>query len=30
VLELLTGVGLATGAGLNAWIPLLVVGLLAR
>jgi uncharacterized protein DUF4126 len=30
VLELLTGIGLATGAGLNAWIPLLVVGLLAR
>jgi Domain of unknown function (DUF4126) len=30
VLELMTGVGLAAGAGLNAWIPLLVVGLLAR
>jgi hypothetical protein len=30
VLELLTGVGLATSAGLNAYIPLLMVGLLAR
>lgn len=30
VLELMTGVGLAVGAGLNAWIPLLVVGVLAR
>jgi Domain of unknown function (DUF4126) len=30
VLELMTGVGLAAGAGLNAWIPLLVVGMLAR
>lgn len=28
--ELLTGTGLAASAGLNAWIPLLVVGLLAR
>jgi hypothetical protein len=30
VLELLTGAGLAASAGLNAWIPLLAVGLLAR
>lgn len=30
VLELLTGIGLATSAGLNAYIPLLVIGLLAR
>ncbi len=30
VLELLTGTGLATAAGLNAYIPLLVIGLLAR
>jgi Domain of unknown function (DUF4126) len=30
VLELTTGLGLAASAGLNAWIPLLVVGLLAR
>lgn len=30
VLELLTGIGLATSAGLNAYIPLLVLGLLAR
>ncbi|QSB15870.1 DUF4126 domain-containing protein [Natronosporangium hydrolyticum] len=30
MLELLTGLGLATSAGLNAWIPLLVVGLLSR
>jgi hypothetical protein len=30
MLELLTGTGLAAAAGLNAWIPLLVVGLLAR
>jgi Domain of unknown function (DUF4126) len=30
VLEVLTGTGLATAAGLNAYIPLLVVGLLAR
>jgi uncharacterized membrane protein len=29
-LELLTGTGLATAPGLNAYIPLLVVGLLAR
>lgn len=28
--ELLTGGGLAASAGLNAWIPLLAVGLLAR
>jgi hypothetical protein len=28
--ELLTGTGLATAAGLNAYIPLLVMGLLAR
>jgi hypothetical protein len=30
VLELLTGTGLAASAGLNAYIPLLAVGLLAR
>lgn len=30
MLELLTGLGLSASAGLNAWIPLLVVGLLAR
>ncbi|GGM47609.1 membrane protein [Micromonospora sonchi] len=30
VLELLTGTGLAASAGLNAYIPLLVTGLLAR
>ncbi|MDI1459654.1 DUF4126 domain-containing protein [Catellatospora sp. KI3] len=30
MLELLTGTGLATAAGLNAYIPLMVVGLLAR
>jgi hypothetical protein len=30
VLELLTGAGLAASAGLNAYIPLLVIGLLAR
>jgi hypothetical protein len=30
MLELLTGTGLATAAGLNAYIPLLTVGLLAR
>jgi hypothetical protein len=30
MLEVLTGTGLATAAGLNAYIPLLVVGLLAR
>jgi hypothetical protein len=30
VLELLTGVGLATSAGLNAYIPLLMVSLLGR
>jgi len=30
MLELLTGAGLATAAGLNAYIPLLVVGLSAR
>lgn len=30
MLELLTGTGLATAAGLNAFIPLLTVGLLAR
>ena len=29
-MQLLTGTGLATAAGLNAYIPLLVVGLLAR
>jgi Domain of unknown function (DUF4126) len=30
VLETLTGIGLATSAGLNAYIPLLMIGLLAR
>lgn len=30
VLESLTGLGLATSAGLNAYIPLLAIGLLAR
>ena len=30
MLELLTGLGLSASAGLNAWVPLLVVGLLAR
>lgn len=30
VLEVLTGAGLAASAGLNAYIPLLVIGLLAR
>jgi hypothetical protein len=30
VLETLTGVGLATSAGLNAYIPLLAIGLLSR
>lgn len=30
VFEVLTGMGLAASAGLNAWIPLLLVGLLAR
>lgn len=30
MLEVLTGTGLATAAGLNAYIPLLVIGLLAR
>jgi hypothetical protein len=30
VLELLTGTGLATAAGLNAYVPLLVIGLLGR
>lgn len=30
MLELLTGLGLSASAGLNAWIPLLAVGLLAR
>jgi hypothetical protein len=30
MLEILTGAGLAGAAGLNAWIPLLMVGLLAR
>ncbi|MDT5094317.1 MAG: hypothetical protein QOH60_3680 [Mycobacterium sp.] len=29
-MELLTGVGLATAAGLNAYIPMLILGLLAR
>ena len=29
-MELLTGFGLATAAGLNAYIPLLVIGLLSR
>jgi uncharacterized membrane protein len=28
--EILTGIGLATSAGLNAYIPLLMIGLLAR
>jgi hypothetical protein len=30
VFEILTGMGLSAAAGLNAWIPLLSVGLLAR
>ena len=30
VLEALTGTGLAASAGLNAYIPLLVMGLLTR
>jgi hypothetical protein len=30
VLEMLTGIGLATSAGLNAYIPLLMIGLLGR
>ncbi|GAB1642752.1 DUF4126 domain-containing protein [Krasilnikovia sp. MM14-A1259] len=30
MLEVLTGTGLATSAGLNAYIPLLIMGLLAR
>src|SRR2546421_4045965 len=30
VFEALTGAGLAASAGLNAWIPLMAVGLLAR
>ena len=30
VLEVLTGLGLATSAGLNAYIPLMCIGLLAR
>ena len=30
VFEVLTGLGLATSAGLNAYIPLLCIGLLAR
>lgn len=30
VLELLTGIGLATSAGLNAYIPLVMIGVLAR
>src|SRR3954454_13136798 len=30
MLETLTGIGLATSAGLNAYIPLLIVGLLVR
>ena len=30
VFELLTGMGLSASAGLNAWIPLLSVGLLSR
>lgn len=30
MLEALTGIGLATSAGLNAYIPLLAIGLLAR
>src|SRR5258705_4919327 len=29
-LQLLTGIGLATSAGLNAYIPLLMIGLLGR
>ncbi|WP_299037898.1 DUF4126 domain-containing protein [uncultured Pseudokineococcus sp.] len=29
-MELLTGAGLASAAGLNAWLPLLVLGLVAR
>jgi hypothetical protein len=29
-MELLTGLGLATAAGLNAYIPLLALGLLSR
>lgn len=29
-MELLTGLGLASAAGLNAYIPLLAMGLLAR
>ena len=29
-LEILTGIGLATSAGLNAYIPLLMIGLLGR
>jgi hypothetical protein len=30
VLELLTGIGLATSAGLNAYIPLVMIGMLGR
>jgi hypothetical protein len=30
VVEMLMGVGLATSAGLNAWIPLLMIGILSR
>lgn len=30
MLELLTGTGLALAAGLNAWIPLVVLGALDR
>ena len=30
LLEALTGIGLATSAGLNAYIPLLIIGLLDR
>ena len=30
VLEALTGIGLSASAGLNAYIPLLAVGLLGR
>lgn len=30
MLELLTGTGLAAAAGLNAWIPLLLLGLAGR
>lgn len=30
MLELLTGTGLALAAGLNAWVPLVVVGALDR